>query len=208
MSRLLGICMGAALLAGVGGCASSNKDGGVDRAVNKTQAGFGDAAMTPLTDLNLRRVEIPPRLAAIISPYEPIPVLTCQAIGAEVVELTKILGDDADAPPKPDDSLEQKAGSGAADLALSGVASITDVIPFRSVVRAATGATEHERQLRLAYERGVSRRSYLKGVGAQKGCAPPAAPDPGGVARNPLPDIEYRGKNQAPVRPAIPSSPG
>jgi hypothetical protein len=207
MARLLGICGSVAtLLIIAAGCASASKDGGVDRAVNKTQAGFGDAALTPLSDLNLRRTEIPQKLVALQSPYEPIPVLTCKAIGAEVVELTKILGDDADAPPKPEDTLEQQAGSGAASLALSGVSSITDVIPFRSVVRAATGATEHERQLRLAYERGVARRAYMKGVGAQLGCAPPAAPDPGGGVPLP-PDIEYRGKSQAPVRPAI-SSPG
>lgn len=208
MSRLLGICVGLALLASLGACASSKKDGGLDRAVNKTQAGFGDAAMTPLTDLNLRRAEIPPKLVALKSPYEPIPVLSCAAIAAEVADLTRILGDDFDAPPKPDDTLGQKAGSGAADLALSGVASVTDVIPFRSIVRAATGATEHERQLRAAYERGVARRAYMKGVGAQMGCAPPAAPDPTAGIPAPLPKIEYRSSSQPAVRPPVSSSPG
>jgi hypothetical protein len=204
MRRLLGICL---CLLAVAGCASSpGKDDGVSRAVNKTQAGFGDAALTPLNDLNLRRVEVPPRLEAIKSAYEPIPVLNCAAIGAEVGELTKILGDDFDAPPRPEDSLGQKAGSGAADLALGGVASITDFIPFRSIVREATGASEHERHLRAAYERGVARRAYIKGVGAQMGCAPPAAPEPG--AGIPIdPKIEYRGKTQAPIRPSI-SPPG
>ena len=72
---------------------------------------------------------------------------------------------------------------------------MSDFIPFRSIVREATGASAHERKLRAAFERGVARRAYLKGVGAQLGCAPPAAPEPNaGVP--PPPRIEYRGKVQ------------
>ncbi len=62
-----------------------------ETAVNRTQAGLPDAAMSPLTDLNLRRVEVPALLEAIKSPYEPIPVVTCKAIAVSVVELTNIL---------------------------------------------------------------------------------------------------------------------
>lgn len=170
---------------------------GCTTAVNKTQAGFGDAAMAPLTDLNLRRVEVPPLLEAIRSPYEPIPAVNCQAIAAAVTDLTAILGQDSDAPPGPDASLAEQAGSGAADLTLNTVSStMTDFIPFRSIVREATGASAHERRLRAAYERGVARRAYLKGVGAQLGCAPPAAPEPDAGIAPPPPPIEYRGKAQ------------
>lgn len=170
---------------------------GCSTAVNKTQAGLGDAAMAPLTDLNLRRTEVPPLLEAIKSPYEPIPVVTCQAIAESVTGLTKILGEDSDAPPKPGASLADQAGSGAADLTLNTVSStMTDFIPFRSIVREATGASAHERKLRAAYERGVTRRAYLKGVGAQLGCAPPAAPSPGAGFGAPAPKIEYRSEVQ------------
>ncbi len=169
---------------------------GCTTVVDKTQAGLGDAAMAPLTDLNLRRTEVPALLEAIKSPYEPISVVSCQTIGAAVAKLTEILGPDADAPAGPDASLADQAGSGAADLTLNTVSStMTDFIPFRSVVREATGASAHARRLRVAYERGVARRAYLKGVGAQLGCAPPAAPEPN-AGITPPPNIEYRGKAQ------------
>jgi hypothetical protein len=166
-------------------------------ASDRTSAGFSDAALAPLNDLNLRRGEIPKLLADIRSPYEPIPDVSCKAIGDMVVELTKILGRDSDAEPLADKSLGDKAGEGAADLTLGAVSStMTDFIPFRSLVRDATGASRHERRLRAAFERGVARRSYLKGVGAHLGCAPPAAPDPSaGIPKGP--DAEFQGTSQA-----------
>jgi hypothetical protein len=191
-----GLVLAGSLLA-LAGCVSNQKDSGLDRAVNRTSEGLDDAALTPLNDFNLRRTEIPARLEAILSPYEPIPKVSCPGIAAEVVELTKILGQDSDAPPAPEATLSQRAGDGAADLALGGVASAaTDFIPFRSIVREATGASAHERRLRAAYERGVTRRAYLKGVGAQMGCAPPAAPEPGAGVPPAGPPIEYRSKVQ------------
>jgi hypothetical protein len=166
-------------------------------ASDRTSAGFSDAALAPLNDLNLRRVEIPKLLADIRSPYEPIPNVSCKAIGDMVVELTKILGRDSDAEALPDKSLGDKAGEGAADMTLDAVSStMTDFIPFRSLVRDATGASRHERRLRAAFERGVARRAYLKGVGAHLGCAPPAAPDPSaGIPKGP--DGEFQGTSQA-----------
>lgn len=170
---------------------------GCSTAVNKTQEGFGDAAMAPLTDLNLRRTEVPVLLDQIRSPYEPVPSVTCEAIGRAVADLTIILGQDVDAPPRPEASWEDQAGSGAAGMTLNAVSStMTDFIPFRSIVREATGASAHERKLRAAYERGVTRRAYLKGVGAQLGCAPPAAPEPNAGMMRPGAAIEYRGKVQ------------
>jgi hypothetical protein len=187
----------SALVAGailvLGACAMPRKDSGLGVAVNRTSEGLDDAAMAPLTDFNLRRAAIPAKLEAIVSPYEPLPRVTCVTIAGEVTELTNILGADSDAPPPPQISMSQRAGEGAADLALGGVASATtDFIPFRSIVREATGASAHERRLRAAYERGVTRRAYLKGVGAQMGCAPPAAPEPGAGLLKPGPPIEYR----------------
>jgi hypothetical protein len=164
---------------------------------SKTSAGLGDAAMAPLGDLNLRRVEVPALLDAIKSPYEPIPVVSCPAIGKMVTDLTTILGRDADAEALPEKSLGEQASDGASDMTLGAVSStMTDFIPFRSLVREATGASAHERRLRAAYDRGVTRRAYLKGVGAQLGCAPPAAPEPNAGIPKPATTIEYRGKVQ------------
>lgn len=178
----------SALLLGLAGC---------ETATSRTAAGFGEAAMSPLNDLNLRRAEVPPLLAAIRSAYEPIPDVGCSAIGKMVSDLTTILGRDTDAVPLAERSPEEVAGEGAADLTLGAVSStMSDFIPFRSLVREATGASAHERRLRAAYERGVTRRAYLKGVGAQLGCAPPAAPEPNAGIATPSPPIEYRSKSQ------------
>lgn len=161
-------------------------------AVDNTSAGFGDAAMSPLTDLNMRRVEVPAVLQAIRSPYEPILVVNCTAIAKLVAELDAVLGRDFDALPLPEKSFSDQVGSGAADLTLGAVSStMSDFIPFRSFVREATGASAHERKLRAAFQAGVARRSYLKGIGAQLGCAPPAAPEPNaGFSKQS--NIEYR----------------
>jgi hypothetical protein len=180
-------------LAACSGSPQPKSGGGIDRAVSKTRAGVGDAALTPLNDLNLRREPIPPRLEAIRSPYEPIKRKDCAGIGAEVTELTLILGADVDAPAGPEETLGQKTGDSAAKLALNGVRdAVTGFIPYRSLVRMATGASEHERELRAAYERGVQRRAYLKGAGLALGCAPPAAPDPKHIDGPARPTIEFR----------------
>jgi hypothetical protein len=202
-----GILALAAALAAAGCSSGPNKprqEGTVDRAISKTQAGLGDAALSPLNDLNMRRDEIPLRLQAIISPYEPIKKQDCVAIGVEVLELTNILGPDTDAPPNGMTDA-QRTGDAAAQMALRQVSStMSDFIPFRSLVREATGASAHERRLRAAYERGVQRRAYLKGVGAAIGCGPPAAPDPSAGIPPPPPNIEYRGKVQPGSAPASP----
>lgn len=186
--KFKGILLLAAACATVAACSTSNRG---------SSGGLGDAAMAPLNDLNLRRDEIPRLLQEIRSPYEPIPDVSCKAIAESVTALTIVLGRDADAEPLPDKTFGDKASQGASDMTLDGIASaMTDFIPFRSLVRDATGANRHDRRLRAAYERGAARRAYLKGVGAHLGCAPPAAPDPSaGIPKDP--DAEFRGTSQA-----------
>jgi hypothetical protein len=199
----------ALLAAGMGACAANPKppsgeasagpgmtqqaQAGVDRAVADTQAGLGEAMMSPLNDFNLLKVPIPPKLDAIVSPYEPMTPATCERIAEEVMALTAILGADSDAP-SARKTAGEKAGDAAADAALDAVSStMSGFIPYRSLLRQATGASAHERRLRAAYDRGAQRRAYLKGVGAA-GCAPPAAPEPdaGLRERRDTPVTEYR----------------
>lgn len=181
MRQLAGLFLGmAAASAVLAGCASDPKDNGMSRAMNRTAAGVPGAVMTPFTDLNMTRTEIPARLAVLRSAYETLPVANCRTIATEVQELTNILGPDIDAPLAPGETIDQRLGSSAAGWIIGTVTStMADFIPFRSAVREASGASAHERRLRAAYERGVARRAYLKGVGASLGCAPPAAPQPG-----------------------------
>jgi len=141
---------------------------------------WGDAVMAPLEDLNLRRKDIPEILTlAVTKPYDLTGLDNCEAIASEVTKLDSLLGADFDEPPPPQDerSLREKGGEAAGDVARGSVRNATrSIIPFRGLVRQMTGAQRHQREMDTAIQAGKVRRAYLKGVGMNKNCAPPAAP--------------------------------
>lgn len=57
------------------------------RAIKQAQSGVGEAAMSPLEDVNLKRDKIPERLAAIKNPYEVDAKISCETIAVEVIAL-------------------------------------------------------------------------------------------------------------------------
>lgn len=150
-----------------------------DRAIQRTQAGFGDAALSPLQDVNLRREKIPEEFKAIKNPYLVSPEVSCEKITEEVTALDELLGRDWDIPPPDKKGLSERAADGASTAFLDTVASsASDLIPFRGVVRTVTGANSHARKVRKAYERGSHRRTFLKAIGMMKACPYPASPLP------------------------------
>ncbi len=182
-------------------CATQNTDStasevvaeSVDNARERTRSGLEDAALQPLNDLNLRKVPIPALLKNMPTPYYSFPV-GCGQISHEVSQLTLILGDDIDIHIERDDDLtiSEEAGEEISDTALDTIRDVsTSPIPFRSLVRRATGAKAYDKKVRRAYERGLQRRAFLKGVGLASGCLPPAAPWPH-ISRTKKPSIEYR----------------
>jgi hypothetical protein len=138
-----------------------------------------DAVAAPLEDLNLKQKGIPPVLArAVASPYDVEGLTRCEPIAAEIGRLDAALGPDLDEAPPPD---ERSRGKKVADGAWkAGVAEVRDqtthVLPFRGWIRKLTGAAKHDRAVQAAIRSGGVRRGYLKGLGMQKNCAPPAAP--------------------------------
>lgn len=127
-----------------------------------------DVAMTPLTDLNLRKDEIHPLLlVAATDPYTSEGLSDCKAIGGAIAALDEALGPDLDVAPPSGDRLS--TGRVAKSL-------VASLIPFRGVVRELTGANEHERNQAAAIYAGSVRRGFLKGLGQQKGCPYPARP--------------------------------
>jgi hypothetical protein len=141
--------------------------------------GVGDAATTPLSDLNLVKAEIPPVLAeALKAPYRPPAAAGCEVIAAEVTQLEAVLGADLDVPPsaaRP--SLLERGSTAAGDAAVGALRGAAEgVIPFRGWVRKLSGAERYSREVAAAIAAGSVRRSYLKGVGQARGCAAPAAP--------------------------------
>lgn len=181
----------ALLLLALSGCASRDKapqakpEGSLGQnvgeaagmTVTETREGFADAALSPLEDLNLRRDQIPPLLAAMKSPYDLPEELTCEQIASMVAELDGVLGPDWDTP-TPDERLNtEKLADEAADAALGAVESgVTGWIPYRGLLREATGAAAHQRKYNQAYKIGAQRRTYLKGYGLAMQCEPPARP--------------------------------
>lgn len=144
----------------------------------QTRDGLADAAAAPLEDFNLRRREIPQVLASLKSPYGPPTEMTCAGIMLDLAELDAVLGLDWDSG-APDARLNSEIlADEASDAALDTVRNVsTGWIPFRGLVRQATGAQSHEKKYNQAFKIGAQRRAYLKGYGQALECPIPAQPN-------------------------------
>ena len=147
-------------------------------AYSQTRDGFADAAMSPLEDFNLKREPIPEILKGVQSPYDMPETMSCDEITLRLAALDTVLGPDWDTP-VPDERLRtEKLADSAAEATLGAIASeARGLIPFRGLVRKATGAESHEKKYNLAYKIGAQRRAYLKGMGLALDCPLPARPD-------------------------------
>ena len=149
----------------------------VETATEQTQSGIGDALMTPISDLNLKRKEIPQVLLSLESAYDPLPDTACETLAATVMELELVIGPDINDSAKEEQSKGEKIGSSTSRAALDTISSTTGgLIPLRGVVRTVSGAAKRERQLIAAIRKGFERRAFIKGMGTQLGCEWPASP--------------------------------
>lgn len=165
------VCLAAALA----GCGTARA---VGRGAGEVKDGFGDAVTAPLDDFNIRRDEIPEVLVrASQNPYELRNMNRCETIAAEVGALDAALGPDKDEPPAPKGTRVERGADAAADATLGAVRdTASDVVPLRSWVRRLSGAARYDKRVQEAIRSGSIRRGYLKGVGMNMNCAPPAAP--------------------------------
>jgi len=132
----------------------------------------GDVAKQPAEDLNLKKQKIPKALLDIAeSPYSLEGIKTCRSIGNAVEKLDKVLGKDLDVVEE-----ESKAGKRRKTAGSIGKSIVGGLIPFRGLVREITGAAAQKRRYDQAIYAGVVRRSFLKGIGIERGCEFPAAP--------------------------------
>lgn len=161
-----------------GGKTNDNMGAAANSAASQTRDGFAGAASAPLDDFNLRRREIPQLLASMKAPYGPPGEMTCESIALDVIELDGVLGADWDSG-APDERLNSEVlADEASNAALNAVRNVsTGWIPFRGLVRQATGAESHEKKYNQAFKIGAQRRAYLKGYGQALGCTLPAQPD-------------------------------
>lgn len=196
---LVPILISAAL---AGACASPS----TGKAVTQTRAGFADAALSPLEDLNLRQEEIPNVLEAIDNPYDVPTDISCAAMEKQVAALNRVLPPDWDAAPKTNTStLSDKAADTASDSLLDVVADeARGLIPYRGWVRRLSGANSYDKKLKAAYEKGAHRRTYLKALGEMKGCTGDARPSLP-TEKAPSTPIQYRGDD--PEQQSLPVAP-
>lgn len=137
-----------------------------DKPVTERNPSIGDAAVTPVSDLNLKKGEIPPLLiAAQERPYHLGGLERCNQIAGAIRELDQLLGDDLDLPQE--DGQRVTAGRVAQ-------AAVGSFIPFRGLIREVSGANTHERRMQAAIDAGIARRAFLKGYGQARGCRYPA----------------------------------
>ena len=166
----------AVLVVGLTGCGAgrSATDG-----VRQFGRGLPAAATAPLDDLNLRREVIPTvLLQAESNPYDMRNLHRCVTIAAEVHRLNEALGPDNDEPLRDQGATRaERAADAGAEFALDAVRdTVTDFIPGRSWIRRLSGAEQHSEHVQSAIQAGRLRRAFLKGMGMQRNCAPPAAP--------------------------------
>ncbi|MES2491957.1 MAG: hypothetical protein V4579_01600 [Pseudomonadota bacterium] len=114
----------------------------------------------------MRKDEIPAVLAeAQLAPYSLKGLTRCAQIGEAVARLDAVLGDDIDIA----QSKERRLSAGKVAQSVVG-----GLIPFRGLIRELSGANEQERRFQAAIYAGYTRRSFLKGIGQQRGCGWPA----------------------------------
>lgn len=140
-----------------------------------------DVAMSPLSDLNVRKKDVPAVLeSALTKPYSLAGIKSCKGLTTAIVDLDGALGDDIDVATGTKSDMEN-VGNSAGAIAKSVIGSF---IPFRGVLRELSGANAQDRQWERALYAGTARRAFLKGVGEQRGCAWPArSATPAALAR-------------------------
>lgn len=137
-----------------------------DKPITQQDVGAKDVALTPLSDLNLKKGEIPPKLLdARDDPYSLSGLARCPQLAAEIGELDAILGEDIDV---------AQAKRGSISPGRAAQEALGSFIPFRGLIREVSGANAQQRKIQAAILAGTARRAFLKGVGQQRGCRYPA----------------------------------
>jgi len=139
-------------------------------AAQNTEQDVVQGAKAPLRDLRIEDEKIPRvLLLASSAPYSSDGTKTCAEIAATVDEITRAMGPDAD-------TASARKGEGAAAAAAGTRAAMGALIPGYGLLRVVTGADKQQKRVQAAIFGGAVRRAYLKGLGAARGCKPPAAP--------------------------------
>lgn len=119
----------------------------------------------PFKDLGAMRQNPPEILIdAQKAPYSLAGLRNCKGYVAEIRRLDEVLGPDLD-------KLDEEGKPQAGQVAQAGASMIINsIIPFRGLVREATGAAAADRRLQQMIAAGIARRGFLKGYARGRGC--------------------------------------
>lgn len=174
-------------LAALTGCATTNPRVTGEKT---TQERLGSAVVSPLSDLNIVQVAIPPIIQdALKNPYQLPAELSCKKLIEQIHELDIVLGNDLDVVLIANEKNAAERGQEfIRDEAIGSIErTINGVVPFRGWIRRLSGAERRSRELANAITAGYVRRAFLKGLGHELHCTHPASP------LIPLPGVEVPG---------------
>ncbi len=137
---------------------------------NETVKYLPHAATTPVRDLNIGIKSIPRQLELLQNPYGTDTTTSCAAILKEARDLEKALKENHKRINGPDYDHDTRAGyigEAAHDVVSAAAAS---VIPYRGIVRYASGAQQREKEGIEADRKGRQRLGFLVGTGAARNC--------------------------------------
>lgn len=128
------------------------------------------AAASPMRDLNIKRKAIPGQLAALQNPYGTDTHQSCAAILSEARAIDTALKINQPDNPGTLHRRDTRAGNMGNAIDATTKTLATSLIPFRGVVRFASGATYRDKQALEADRRGRERLGFLIGVGSANRC--------------------------------------
>jgi hypothetical protein len=156
----------------------NSSQGAADDASGKMPQRVEETLITPFSDLNLVRTEIPLVLhEARKQPYALPTDHSCAGLVLQVQALDGALRTDLDVVTVDEQGNIEKGVDLLGDVTLSALrGTFEGLIPFRSWVRRLSGADRYSKEVAESIAAGSIRRAYLKGMGQAKDCKPPAAP--------------------------------
>jgi hypothetical protein len=119
----------------------------------------------PGRDFGIVPTRVPELLERLIeNPYDLEETRNCAAIRGGIARLTALIGPDYDDPVPEGESRQSQ-------LAKTGLrAGMSSIVPFRGLVREATGAAAADRRRLEAIQAAYARRGFLRGLAQQRNC--------------------------------------
>jgi hypothetical protein len=117
----------------------------------------------PGRDFGIVPTKVPELLEELMAnPYSRENTKSCKDLRLGIARLSSVIGPDLDQAVEED--RERK-------LARAGLnAGVSSLVPFRGLVREATGAAEADRRKNRAIDAAIARRGFLRGLAEARGC--------------------------------------